>query len=83
MADKVLGVVLLALCAASQAFIRHSDTAMFFSLLFGGLGASEFVLGEIRQRKRTTTPYESRHADFARASEDAVTRLPFSSQRWR
>jgi hypothetical protein len=52
MADKVLGVVLLGLCAASQAFIRHADTALFFSLLFGGLGAYEFVLGEVRQRKR-------------------------------
>ena len=51
MADKVLGVVLLALCAASQAFIRHEATALFFSLLFGGLGVYEFVTGEIRQRK--------------------------------
>jgi hypothetical protein len=50
MADKILAVVLLALSAASQVAIRHSDTAMFYSWLFGALGVYEFVLGEIRQR---------------------------------
>jgi hypothetical protein len=49
MPDKILGVVSLALSAASQALIRHADTALFYSLLFGILGAYEFVVGEIRQ----------------------------------
>ncbi len=51
MADKVLGLVSFALCAASQAFLRHEDTALFFSLLFGALGVDEFAIGEIRQRR--------------------------------
>jgi len=51
MQDKILGVISFVLCAASQAFIHHSDTAMFFSILFFIIGAYEFVVGEIRQRK--------------------------------
>lgn len=45
MADKILGVACLALSAASQAFIRHHDTAMFYSVLFFALGAFEYLLG--------------------------------------
>ena len=51
MSDKILGVVLLGLSAASQAFIVHEDTSLFYSFIFGAIGAYELVLGEIRQRK--------------------------------
>lgn len=51
MNDKILGVVLLALSAASWAFIKHEDTAMFYSVVFFILGAYEFISGEIKQRK--------------------------------
>ncbi|MHC4741679.1 MAG: hypothetical protein ACYS8Z_07200 [Planctomycetota bacterium] len=51
MNDKILGVVLLALSAASQAFIEHDDTAMFYSVVFFLLGLYEFISGEIKQRK--------------------------------
>jgi hypothetical protein len=51
MQDKVLGLVSLALSAASQAFIRHDDTAMFFTVVFFAVGAYEFVLGELKQHK--------------------------------
>ena len=51
MADKILAVILLAMSAASQILIRHADTALFYSWLFGALGAYEFVVGELRQRK--------------------------------
>ena len=48
MADKILGVVCFALCGASQAFIRHSDTALFFGFLYFALGSYEFILGALR-----------------------------------
>ncbi len=51
MSDKILGVVLLGLSAASQAFIEHPDTALFYSWLFGLIGVYELVLGDLRQRK--------------------------------
>lgn len=51
MADKIIGVVCLALSAASQIWITHKDTALFFSFLFGVVGLVEIVLGEIRQRR--------------------------------
>ena len=51
MQDKVLGLVSLGLSAASQAFIRHHDTAMFFSVVFFAIGAYEFISGELKQRK--------------------------------
>ena len=51
MYDKILAVVLLALSAAAQAFIKHGDSAMFYSVAFFALGAYEFILGEIKQRK--------------------------------
>jgi len=51
MPDKILGIVSFGLCAASQVLIRHSDTALFFGFLFFGVGAYEFVVGEIRQRR--------------------------------
>ena len=58
MSHKILGVVLLGLSAASWVFIYDGnpgsgseDTAMFYSLMFGILGAYELVVGEIRQRK--------------------------------
>jgi hypothetical protein len=51
MHDKILGVVLLALSAAAQAFIKHGDSAMFYSVVFFALGVYEFILGEIKQRK--------------------------------
>jgi hypothetical protein len=53
MADKVLGVVALALSAACQVLIRHQDTALFYSYVFGLVGAFELVVGEIRQRRRS------------------------------
>lgn len=51
MQDKILGLVSFALCAASQVLIRHGDTALFFGFLFFVVGAYEFSVGEIRQRK--------------------------------
>ena len=51
MQDKLLSAVFLGLCAASQVFIKHNDTALFFGVIFFALGAYEFVIGEIRQRK--------------------------------
>ncbi len=51
MHDKILGLVSLGLSAASQAFIRHHDTAMFYSVVFFAIGVYEFVLGELKQRK--------------------------------
>ncbi|MEX1232210.1 MAG: hypothetical protein WEB58_18335 [Planctomycetaceae bacterium] len=51
MADKILGVVCFVLCAASQVFIRHDDTALFFSALFFVLGAYEFIIGDLRLRR--------------------------------
>jgi hypothetical protein len=51
MRDKILALVLLALSAAAHAFINHDDTAMFYSVVFFALGAYEFILGEIKQRK--------------------------------
>jgi hypothetical protein len=53
MQDKILGVVLLGLSAASWAFIDHHDTAMFFSIVFFVIGAYEFIRGEIKQWKKT------------------------------
>jgi len=51
MQDKIIALVAFGLSAASQAFIRHDDTAMFYSVVFFVIGVYEFVLGEIRQRK--------------------------------
>ena len=51
MQNKILGLVSFALCAASQVFIHHADTALFFGVLFFVIGAYEFIGGEIRQRK--------------------------------
>jgi hypothetical protein len=51
MSDKILGVVLLGLSAASQVFIDHEDTALFYSWFLGVIGVYELVLGDIRQRK--------------------------------
>jgi len=53
MRDKYLSAVFLGLCGASQAFKKHSDTAMFFGVLYFSLGAYEFIIGEIRQRCKT------------------------------
>jgi hypothetical protein len=52
MQDKLLSAVFLGLCAASQAFITHGDTALFFGVIFFALGTYEFVVGEIQQRKK-------------------------------
>ena len=52
MYDKTLGVVALGLSAASQAFIAHQDTAMFFSVVFFVVGAYELLLGEFNERRR-------------------------------
>jgi len=41
----------LALSAAAQAFIKHGDSAMFYSVVFFALGAYEFVCGELKQRR--------------------------------
>lgn len=51
MQDKILGLVAFVLSAASQVFIRHDDTAMFYSAVFFVIGVYEFVSGEVRQRK--------------------------------
>jgi len=51
MQDKILGLVALSLSAASQVFIWQDDTAMFYSVVFFAIGAYEFILGEINQRK--------------------------------
>jgi hypothetical protein len=51
MNDKLLGIIALGLSAASQAFIRHDDTALFFSVVFFAIGVYEFILGEAKQRK--------------------------------
>jgi len=55
MQDKALGLVSLGLSAASQAFIRHDDTAMFFTIVFFAIGAYEFILGEVKQRKLSSS----------------------------
>ena len=51
MQDKILGLVAFVSSAASQVFIQHDDTALFYSVVFFVIGVYEFVLGEIRQRK--------------------------------
>jgi len=51
MHDKILGLVSLGLSAASQAFIHHDDTAMFYSIIFFAIGVYEFILGGLKQRK--------------------------------
>jgi len=51
MQDKILGLTSLGLSAASQAFIQHQDTAMFFAVMFFAIGVYEFILGEGKQRK--------------------------------
>ena len=51
MQDKILGLIAFGLSAASHAFIRHHDTAMFYSVVFFAIGVYEFVLGELKQRK--------------------------------
>ena len=51
MHDKILGLVSLGLSAASQAFIQHDDTAMFYSIIFFAIGVYEFILGGLKQRK--------------------------------
>jgi hypothetical protein len=33
---------------ARQAFISHSDTALFFGFLYFALGSHEFILGALR-----------------------------------
>jgi len=55
MQDKILGLASLGLSAACQAFIRHGDTAMFFSVIFFAIGVYEFILGEIKQRKLSSS----------------------------
>jgi hypothetical protein len=55
MQDKVLGLVSLGLSAVSQAFIQHDDTAMFFTVVFFAVGAYEFVLGELKQRRSSSS----------------------------
>ena len=52
MSDKILGVVLLGLSAASQVFIDHKDTALTYSWVFGVLGIYEFVVGERQRRSK-------------------------------
>ena len=51
MQDKLLSAVFFGFCAASQVYIHHDGTATFFGILFFALGAYEFIIGEIRQRK--------------------------------
>ena len=51
MYDKILGLIALGLSAASQAFIHHKDTAMFYSVVFFAVGTYELILGEIKERK--------------------------------
>jgi hypothetical protein len=54
MQDKILGLVSLGLSAASQVFIQHDQTASFFTVVFFAIGAYEFVLGEVKQRKSSS-----------------------------
>jgi len=51
MYDKILGLISLGLSAASQAFIRHHDTALFYSVVFFVVGVYEWISGEIKERK--------------------------------
>ncbi len=51
MYDKTLGLVALGLSAASQAFIRHDDTALFYSVVFFAVGLYELVAGELKERR--------------------------------
>ena len=51
MADKIIGVVCLTLSAASQIWLTHKDSALFYSWLFGVVGMIQIVLGEFRQRR--------------------------------
>ncbi|MHC4475374.1 MAG: hypothetical protein ACYTEL_07005 [Planctomycetota bacterium] len=51
MQDKILGVVSLGLSAACWAFIKHHDTAMFFSVVFFAVAVYEFFLGVVSQHK--------------------------------
>ncbi len=51
MYDKTLGIVALGLSAASQAVIRHDDTALFYSVVFFAIGVYELAVGELKERK--------------------------------
>ncbi|MCP4613209.1 MAG: hypothetical protein GY845_31345 [Planctomycetes bacterium] len=51
MHNKILALVSLGFSAASQVFVRHHDTALFYSVIFFAVGVYEFILGDLRQRK--------------------------------
>jgi hypothetical protein len=51
MHDKTLGLVSLGLSAASHAFIRDHETALFYSVIFFVVSLYEFILSELKQRK--------------------------------
>ena len=52
MQDKIIAIISLGLSAASQAFIKHSDTALFFSAVFFVIGIYEFALAEYQRRRQ-------------------------------
>ena len=51
MSDKIIGVICLATSVAIQAWMRHGDSQLFYSWLFGGIGVIQLLLGEMRMRK--------------------------------
>jgi hypothetical protein len=51
MQEKWLGLAALGLSAASQAFIKHNDTAMFYSVVFFVIGLLAFIQGHAKDRK--------------------------------
>ena len=47
MGYRTLGILSLALSAASRAFIGHDDTSMFYAVVFFAIGIYGFVKSEI------------------------------------
>jgi hypothetical protein len=50
MGYRTLGILSLALSAASRAFISHNDTSSFYALVFFVVGIYAFVQSEIRNK---------------------------------
>ena len=47
MSYRTLGILSLALSAASSAFIRHPDTLLFYAVVFFAVGIYGFIRSEI------------------------------------
>ncbi len=58
--EKTLGVLCLALAAGSQAFIPHTETALFFSVLFLLVGLYEFFCAVQTNRPGQVSPKHGR-----------------------